>query len=336
MTLSGRPLLSTGRDSSLFVGRESELAAVERGLGLGMNTAVFGPRGSGKTSLLAAIAYRNREKYNFVAGRTEGIVTAAELLDQMRGMEPMDPSIPEARRNQVRASAPVALSNLLRWKEAQELKDERPIVFVVDGLPVELGRALFGALRDELWATQMQWIVTAGVQAGSLLMRPPVDAFFESQVHLEPLTPSESRDLIRTRVPDMDPGAITRIAPAGGYPRAVLDLVRYAAQYPEADAEHDIRARDLVISKLEPSVRALIEELANGEPMSASDPELGARLALTRARISQMLTKLEGLGLVRRVTPKTSQPGRPKVYFQLVPPQEFHLPSDGKAAEEGE
>jgi DNA-binding MarR family transcriptional regulator len=321
MTLSGRPLLNTARDYRMSVDRAAELTRLERALKLGMNAAVLGAAGSGKTSLLSMLQYRNRDDYTFVIRRAEGIRSAAQLLDRMRGVE--DPS-DGGQGLESSGRANDSLANLVRWKEAQEAVEEKRIVFAVDGLPVQVGRALFGALRDELWATQMQWVVTAGLRAGSELMQPPVDAFFESKIQLEPLNTAEVFEMIHLRGSGLDDDTIRRIASASdGNPRAVMDLVRYTVQYPDTDPERGFRARDQVISQLDPSARALIDELSYGEGRSASDPQLADRLGVTRPRISQLLTKLEALSLVRRIDAKTDQPGRPKVLFQLVPPQEY-------------
>ena len=50
-----RPLLDIASDVELFVGRESELARLRRSIDLGLNVAVVGEPGSGKTSVAAFV-----------------------------------------------------------------------------------------------------------------------------------------------------------------------------------------------------------------------------------------------------------------------------------------
>ena len=327
MTLSGRPLLATKRDAVMFVNREFELTSLERALKLGLNSLVFGRAGSGKTSLLNALAYRQRDKYTFIAKSGDGASTAVDLLLHMRGLL-STPAGPFGIGGKPSASR--ALQSLATWVASQEEEsDGNKVVLVLDGLPIEAGRELFGAMRDELWATGLRWIVAVSPQQAHTLTQPPVDAFFETQFELEPLTDANVAELIERRGVELDPDAVAGIAATSTkQPRNVLDLVRYAVQNPsESTFSVKLGARDAAVSMMDSSMRALLEQLDAGGPMSASDPELSRNLGLTRSRITQMFAELERRGLVTRSSPKTSQPGRPKVVFRSVTPQEYVPPS---------
>ena len=50
--MSRRPLTASSADQALFVDRDAETETIRSAIGLGLNTFVAGPPGSGKTSLL--------------------------------------------------------------------------------------------------------------------------------------------------------------------------------------------------------------------------------------------------------------------------------------------
>jgi predicted transcriptional regulator len=331
MTLSGRPLLATKRDAALFVNRESELRILERALKLGLNSLAFGRAGSGKTSLLNALAYRQRENFVFVTRSGEATSTAVDLLQRMRGLGSSATGTPKAFGIGAPPSAARAIRDLSTWVAAQEEKSEgKEVVLVLDGLSVAAGRELFGVLRDELWATGLRWIVSVRPHEARELTQPPVDAFFETQFELEPLTDANVVELINRRGAELGAAEVQEIAATStGQPRNVLDLVRYAVQNPsESSLSDKWNARDTAVSTLDSSMRALLDQLESHGPMSASNPELSRDLGLTRSRITQMFSELERRGLVTRSTPKTSQPGRPKVVFRSVAPHEYVAPED--------
>src|SRR6266508_3069272 len=56
--LSGRPLLATKRDTTRFVGHRRAAAVLTDAIEHDYNVAVFGRRGSGKSSLLHYVAHR--------------------------------------------------------------------------------------------------------------------------------------------------------------------------------------------------------------------------------------------------------------------------------------
>lgn len=59
--MTGRPLLDSQHDATLFVGREPELDQLERAVHAGLNTVVVGERGVGSTSLVHALVRRLRD-----------------------------------------------------------------------------------------------------------------------------------------------------------------------------------------------------------------------------------------------------------------------------------
>ena len=97
MNLSGRPLRGTALDAPLFVGRDAELAALERAIELGLNALVLGARGAGATSLLFHLAGR-------IEGRRVAVVngapaqTPADLLATVGDHLPLRADRPVAGR----------------------------------------------------------------------------------------------------------------------------------------------------------------------------------------------------------------------------------------------
>lgn len=299
MQLSGRPLLGTALDASLFVGRETELARLERAVRLGFNALVLGARGSGTTSLLHELARRLR-----LAGRPEAMVDArgaddaAGLLTLVRGRLPFVDGLSDAP-----APPPARALDLLDHL-ASVLRGEDRIVVLVDQPSPAVAHALFGRLRDEVWRLPLRWVVCGLDADRAAYLTPPADAFFEIVVTLGGLDLDDSVELLRRRVEaeEADLSLLAETAEAGGgNPRVLIAAARErlvdgrSAASLRADAER----WDEALASLRPPSRRLVEELRSRGAASASDEGLLRRLGWSRSRAAQVFGDLERRGLVR-------------------------------------
>ena len=234
--LSQRPLTRGDVDRDLFVGREGELARLDRAARLGLNVLVLGARGSGVTSLLSQHARQLED-----AGQRVGLVggAAAESLSELAtairiGVEGRRPP-----RTQTRQRAPEVVSAFQRYVQAfsegidvktipgdpdplaplrniertlsdrepdegaQEDGTERRLVVILDGtLQPGLVHALFGRLRDEVWELGWTWVVAGRLDRRDEYLEPPADAFFDDEIVLGPLEPEQARQFVLARLAD--------------------------------------------------------------------------------------------------------------------------------------
>ncbi len=313
-----RPLLDVASDVDLFVGRESELARLRRSIDLGLNVAVVGEPGSGKSSLLRRLAWSERRER---ADRPEPVQFSAsgapdvgallrELLRRVAGDE-------AAAAAQLAGSAPTALLERLAT-----VLPERLLV-VVDDLPADRGRELFGSLRDEVWRLGADWVVAVDVAEADALLRPPADVFFETVVRLGPLSADAAHDLLRRRGVELSYGdaeALVRLS--GGNPRRLVDLAR--AVVADGRAASELVAEDADrhrrLAALGGPARALVQVLADVGPASPSDPDLQRRMGVTRPRLVALFRQLQEAGMVVELLPDRAAgtPGRPRTRYALT------------------
>lgn len=336
MDLTSRPLLATRRDQSLFTGRDWEVAEIMRALRRGFNVVVEGDRGSGKTSLLRALVWAHRTDEQSVTGskvyvRAAGLLDAAGVLnralDALEGQEtPPDRLLPAA----------AALRELATRRELE------PVYVLLDDVDPLVGNQLFGVLRDELWETGAQWVVTASTNDSTTLRRPPADAFFETALRLDPLSPEEAFDLLNRRLAMKKVGdglegrsrdIIRLLAGKGGQPRELLERARHVDENndPESvlEAGNEIRR---VLTTLSRPANMLYSEIRHRDPISASDEDIQDRMGWTRPRLIQVLGELEVAGLVESYRQPQRGPGQPKKMFRVLSPFERRsLPQDEKA-----
>jgi hypothetical protein len=313
-----RPLLDIAADVDLFVGRQDELDRLHRSIDLGLNAAVVGEPGTGKSSLLRRLAFSERrdrperpEPVQVSASNMPDVATLLrELLRRVAGDE-------AAAAAELANSVPAALLERLRV-----VLPERSLV-LVDDLAADRGRELFGSLRDEVWRLGLSWVVAIDTAEAAALLRPPADVFFETVVRLAPLAVPEAHDLLRRRGVDLgDSDADTLAQLAGGVPRRLVDLARavVADGRPVSGlvAERTDQARRL--DALGEPARALVEALADVGPAGPSDPELQRRMGVTRPRLVTLFRQLEDAGVVVELLPDRSAgtPGRPRTRYALT------------------
>ncbi|HSR22512.1 MAG TPA: hypothetical protein VLW53_03100, partial [Candidatus Eisenbacteria bacterium] len=107
----------------------------------------------------------------------------------------------------------------------------------------------------------------------------------------------------------------------GGNPRRALDLARRLLTDPQAAEalRHDVLHRRETVERLGAAAAMLLTELETSGPASASDPGLLARLGWTRARATQVLSRLEEAGLVE-ASAVPDGPGRPRKVYRATGP----------------
>lgn len=336
MNLTSRPLLATQRDQALFAGRAWEIEEVSRDLKRGFNVIVEGDRGSGKTSLLRALmwAHHTDEQrsagttiYVRAAGLTDVAAVLNRVLDVLEGRE-----TPAERRLNVAEAL----------RELTNRRELGPVCVLLDDVDPKVGNQLFGVLRDELWEIGVQWVVAVSTSDSKQLRIPPADAFFETVLRLDPLTPKEAFDLLwrRMALKRVDSGleghtrdVVQLLAGKGGQPRELLERARHADENNDPvsvlAAGNEIQR---VLGTLSRPANMLYAEIRHRDPISASDEEVQNLMGWTRPRLIQVLGELEEAGLVESYRQAKSGPGQPRKMFRVLSP--FELRSLPLQAEE--
>jgi len=325
MNLSGRPLLDTRPDHELFVDRVDEIGRVRAALGQGLNCLVVGERGSGKTSLVRALMFEERQheepqdvglpKLFYVRG--SGAENASDLL--RRAVE----ALAQYQGEQRTPGTPGTSGTLIA--ELGERARRGSVLMVLDDAPAAAGNALFGALRDELWSIDLRWLVTVAASDSATLLRPPADAFFESQVTLDPLPEDASMEILRRRMGEAPENLLAEAATiGGGNPRRLLDVAReFAGDYSKwSEFASAAAERERALAALGRPAHMLAVELESLGGASASDDRLLSAMGWTRPRVVQVLAEMEAAGLVTSSSLKSGQ-GRPKKVYKVVSPAQF-------------
>lgn len=335
-SLSGRPLLATRADQRLFAGREDVTSRLVQAVRSRFNVLLLGERGVGKTSLLHHLSYELRRldeppKTVYVDASLAADATELLLLVRYglgRQPQPLQETLASLPFGRDRHPLPEVgqLLQILESLSERGAGGDMPDVVLADGLPAHVAHAVFGQLRDELWQLPLRWVVSGDVERRADYLRPPADAFFDVALTLEPLDEAAQRNLLARR---LGRGALPRadlltalLSGGGGNPRRTIALARELAASdasPDAVALAGERWRQRLGTLTRPA-RMLVAELeARRDPVSASDPELLARLGWTRERAGQVLRQLEAEGLVEAAAerPSDGRPGRPRKVYSL-------------------
>ncbi|MEP7018419.1 MAG: AAA family ATPase [Actinomycetota bacterium] len=332
MTLSGRPLLDTRPDSQLFVDRVEEMSRVRAALNHSLNCLVVGERGSGKTSLVRALMFQSRQDGDqqdrrppeLVYVHGAGAVGAAGLLARAAdAIARHQGDVPPSTSPALDGGAGDATELLAELGDRAAQRGR--IVIALDDAPAGAGNALFGALRDELWSIDLRWLVTVPTSDKGVLLRPPADAFFESQVELEPLAVSGSIEILRRRMREVPEPLLAEAARIGaGNPRRLLDVARELGGDYSKWSAFSLAAsqREKALASLGRSAQMLAQELEELGGASASDEQLLSRMGWTRPRVVQVLAEMEQVGLVTTSRQKSGQ-GRPRKIYKVVSPAQF-------------
>jgi energy-coupling factor transporter ATP-binding protein EcfA2 len=312
--LRNKPLLDTSADAGLFV-EPAEFGRIAAAVRQGLNVAVLGGPGVGKTTLLRQLTRQLREEGKpAVFVNAEPAHTTAEALMEVREQLAESPVVPDelkdAALESVASERPADLARSLAVDTSQ------PVVVIVDGLDETTGHELFGRLRDVLWEAPMTWIVASRDRG---LLTPPADVFFEQATELGPRSVGEISELLTRRVGgDSRKLPLSEIASASdGIPRRALELAREVvidrqdvARVLEQRALREARASEL--GRAPSMLLTEIEQL--GRPVWSSDPELLARMGWTRNRAVQVLGQLEQAGLLESYTDRGPKGGQVKMF----------------------
>lgn len=323
MRLDRRPLLDTRGDAALYVERLAD-RRTRSSLDLGLNVLVHGSHGSGRTSLgrhlqwLARQPAEGGESTRTVHRLSAASVTSAEeLLGRLL----------TAVTGPGNAGESDALDMVEMLRQAAHEGGGRPL-FVLDDVTTALGRALFGALRDEVWAVEASWLVMCLTSDVDALLMPPVDAFFEVVIPLADSGRGFYLDMVSRRldgesVPFSMEGSEWNalVDMAGNHPRRLLDLVRAVVVDGESVQHLLIRSDrlDHLQHSLDPQLFALLEELDTYGPAGPSEEYLQQRMGLSRPRLAKLLHDLRDRGLVEETTAPSDGPGRPRVLYRTLP-----------------
>ena len=326
MQLSGRPLLDTDADQALFVGREEILGRIDGSLRTGLNCLVIADPGGGKTSLVRALMFRTLKSdppLRVTYARANGARSAGDLLSSVLAA--------------LRVEAPVQSSalDLLDVLATAIVTDDDSAagnrVIVVEDVAGDAGTELFGALRDEVWQIEAQWLVTTSTAQAPSLLRPPADVFFETRIQLGALPLEQAVELVRRRL-DLPATAdvsdlVEAVDSARETPRRLVEVARELSAEPAVGGlllttVVGRKARTAALEQVSRPARMLATELEALGWASASDERLLARMGWTRPRVVQVVAELESGGLVQMRAENTGR-GRPRKLYRLTPAAEF-------------
>lgn len=335
--MANQPLAQSRADQGRFVDRTRETDAIIRAVAASQPVLLLGERGSGRTSLLNHVAWllageREPRDSVMVSGEVAGspsqllgvLVARVQRLTEPAGArgrwieELRALSMPDGPFGQV--VQPAILMELIDLLGERLAALERPVCLMVDGIAPTVAHAVFGSLRNELWALPgVAWVVAGDSAAERLYLEPPADAFFEHTVKLGPLTDTDAGKLVRTHVPGLIDADVERaIEVAEGNPRR---LVRAAADIqagiaPVRSADDELVQRATALAG--PLAGALVGYLAAHGPTDASDETMLRQIGASRQRASQLMHELESAGLLETIAQhEPGRRGRPPHRFAL-------------------
>lgn len=329
LRLSQRPLTASDADSRLFVGRQAELRRLGRSAGLDFNVLVLGERGIGVTSLIAQHQRRLKE-----AGRRCLYLSGVKVKNSGQVYDAISTGgmghrqiLSDIHREVMGLPPPDSHFHKLVRRITQVEGDVLPVVFLDDMHAPQLAHRMFGRYRDEMWSLPCRWVVCGLSRHRSEYLTPPADAFFETELTIEPLNDSDARDLLEARLAvagDEDALEVNMVRSeieeiikgGGGNPRRILSLARESLLRDAGENASLERMRQEAARLGETEGRFWQHILAFG-PVSASDEELLDHFGVTRARASQVLGRLEEAGLATAHYEKQVV-GRPRKVFRLV------------------
>lgn len=314
LQLGQRPLTASAVDGALFVDRIAELELLRRSYDLGLNSLLLGSRGVGVTSLARCFQRQLEDSGAYVLYVDVG---AADSVDGV--IEAIRRVIHGPRTPGFREAVETSIAGL-----AREFSGGRPLV-IVDGADPAAVHALFGQLRDEVWALPYVWLVCGVSSRREEYLRPPADSFFDVVSELLPLSSESARQLILARLAqsngaDAASAALIEaeldgiVGRGAGNPRHLLGAACEVALNVSGSAD-DVQAE---AARLGRSEAMLVAELRSLGPSSASNDELLDRLGWTRARAAQVFKRLLEHGLVTVTLERSAgSPGRPRVVYHL-------------------
>lgn len=325
--IGGRPLYDNAADAEYFVeppGFATALRAVERGF----NVAVLGDRGGGKTTFLRQLERLLRDQDDrpvFVEATaiTDPAALASRIRDALAGRPSRltEQAQDVATLIRTRPPAPGGASRAL-IAEIESVNAAEASTMLVDASGSAAAvQGLFGRMRDHFWQGAHRWIVAVDQGERSTALAPPADAFFDVVVRLPPVEDGLLLELLRRRAPDVDEDVLGSIAEgARGNPRTAIRGLTgmLVSDTPPHEAFGRAEALRRRARELGQPQAALFDELLDRGQASASDRELQAVLAVSRARLAQMLRDLLEAEVVEAQSAASTGPGRPRTVYRPV------------------
>ncbi len=333
MLIGSRPLYDNRADAQRFIqppAWEPAVRAIERGL----NTAIVGQRGVGKTSLLRQLQLVLRESDERVAFVDATAVSdVVELVGRVR-----DALLGQPAPVQAGASAaadvfrgqpyPVAGTSRALGALLREIgQGEATIILVDASASAEATYGLFGRMRDVLWQQEHRWVLAMEDSDRATALKPPADAFFDAVILLEPWPTNDLVDLLARRgeADEPWPQGLTASAASGaqGSPREAVRALTDALVY-DRDPAAVLDARGRLLDRASEHGRSagmLMAELLDRGQASPSDENLQRTLGVTRSRLTQMFRQLLADELVSAESERPDGPGRPRVVYRPTLPQ---------------
>jgi energy-coupling factor transporter ATP-binding protein EcfA2 len=323
-----RTLTQSRTDQRRFADRKAETQTIMQAVGDGQPVLVVGESGSGRSSLLNHAAWllaRQAEPWESVVVSGELARDPAQLLGVLvaRLQRLAEPEAPRGRWLQELqalalpdgpfgdAAQPAILMELVDLLGDRLAALKRGVCLMIDGISPTVAHAVFGSLRNELWALEgVAWVVAGDAAAKRLYLEPPADAFFARTVELGPLDHADAAKLIRAHLPELSDEQIAQAVAADGTgnPRRLL---RAAADI-EAGASPTVAKIDAIAQRAAelagPLAGRLVAYLADNGPAAASDQRLLRQVDASRQRVSQLMRQLESAGLLE--TLEAREPGR--------------------------
>ena len=338
LQISQRPLSGSELDQELFVGRVAELARLRQAMDMGFNVLLLGERGIGVTSLVhhcSALIHDEEPPPPFRCHIVDGgaardireLVTAIrQVLESGKSL--LEHSIAQGlystRLYQGTYSNPITE---LR-EQAYATRDQNfgfdPTIIIDNMNDTKLAHDLFGRQRDDLWEIPFKWVICGRLSRRTEYLTPPADAFFDTELILEPLDDSVAKSLLEARInstnsTDVENAEKIRshlyqiIRQGNGNPRQLLNEARSITLQEQSNkgADEHIFTYAATLTDTEESV---LQYLQSRGPTSASDLEFQDYIDVTRERLTQVLRQLENNGLVFSFFDKSGA-GRPRKYY---------------------
>ena len=342
LQISQRPLSGSELDQELFVGRVAELTKLRRAMDLRFNVLLLGERGMGATSLIhhcSALIHddliHDEEPPILRCLIVDGgaakdireLVTAIrQVLGRCHGS--LESSIARGlhsqRLQQDTYSNPITeLRDLAYAVQGHNFGVDSTII--IDNMnDTKLAHNLFGRQRDDLWEVPFRWVVCGRLSRRTEYLTPPADAFFDTELILEPLDDSVAKSLLEARIDSSNSSDAEKaekirshlheiVRHGNGNPRQLLNKARSITLQDLSNkrADEHMFTYDAKLTNTEESV---LRYLQSRGPTSASEVEFQDYIDVTRERLTQVLRQLENNGLVFSFFDKSGA-GRPRKYY---------------------
>lgn len=230
IALSPSPILATERDINYFVDRNTEVRVLLDSLAYRRNVLLAGERGSGKSSLLSYIQFRQRDQsaimiipitfgwniktpeefVNLLFKRTFQEAEMRPLLKENIGSFVEKLLTSERIHKSLRSNLNIQDGDEDSGYSQLELFEKLVSFIKTQGINIsyfvddsdkfsESFYNVTSSLRDYLWHTGTTFVVSADASLLYLYKKPPLDAFFDITILLHDLSLEETEKLINAR-----------------------------------------------------------------------------------------------------------------------------------------